>query len=83
MTEKFQLVADEHVDMELGTGCLKVTPGHDFNDFEIGKRHNLEIINILNKDGTLNSFGLEWEGQSCKKARTSFIEKIKRRRRSC
>ena len=63
--------------MELGTGCLKVTPGHDFNDFEIGKRHNLEIINILNKDGTLNSFGLEWEGQSCKKARPSFIEKLK------
>ena len=62
------IVADEHVDMELGTGCLKVTPGHDFNDFEIGQRHNLEIINILNKDGTLNSFGLEWEGQSCKKS---------------
>ncbi len=72
------IVADEYVDMELGTGCLKVTPGHDFNDFEIGKRHNLEIINILNKDGTLNSFGLEWEGQSCKKARPSFIEKLKK-----
>jgi valyl-tRNA synthetase len=48
------IIADEHVDMEFGTGCLKVTPGHDFNDFEIGKRHNLPIINILNKDGTLN-----------------------------
>ena len=70
------IVADEHVDMELGTGCLKVTPGHDFNDFEIGKRHNLEIINILNKDGTLNDYGLEWKGQTCAKARASLVEKL-------
>ena len=70
------IVADEHVDMELGTGCLKVTPGHDFNDFEIGKRHNLEIINILNKDGTLNDYGLEWKGQTCSKARASLVEKL-------
>ncbi len=48
--------------------CLKVTPAHDFNDFEIGKRHNLEMIKILNKDGTLNSYGLEYEGLTCKKA---------------
>jgi len=70
------IIADEHVDMELGTGCLKVTPGHDFNDFEIGKRHNLEIINILNKDGTLNEYGLEWKGLTCAKARTSLVQKL-------
>ena len=48
------VIADDYVDMTFGTGCLKVTPAHDFNDFEIGKRHKLEFLNILNKDGTLN-----------------------------
>jgi valyl-tRNA synthetase len=72
------IVGDDYVDMEKGTGCLKVTPGHDFNDFEIGKRHNLEIIKILNTDGTLNDeYGLEWAGQSAMKARKSFVEKLK------
>src|SRR5215469_15745041 len=47
-------IADEHSDPEKGTGAVKITPGHDFNDFEVGKRHNLPLINILNKDGTLN-----------------------------
>ena len=48
------VIADDYVDMSFGTGCLKVTPAHDFNDFEIGKRHKLAFLNILNKDGTLN-----------------------------
>jgi valyl-tRNA synthetase len=48
------IVADEHSDPEKGTGAVKITPGHDFNDFEVGKRHNLPVLNILNKDGTLN-----------------------------
>jgi valyl-tRNA synthetase len=48
------IIADEYSDPEKGTGAVKITPGHDFNDFEIGKRHNLPLINILNKDGTLN-----------------------------
>jgi valyl-tRNA synthetase len=48
------IVADEHSDPEKGTGAVKITPAHDFNDFEVGKRHNLEQINILNRDGTLN-----------------------------
>jgi valyl-tRNA synthetase len=48
------VVGDDYVDSEFGTGCVKITPAHDFNDFEIGKRHDLEIINILNLDGTLN-----------------------------
>ncbi len=70
------IIGDEYVDMEKGTGCLKVTPGHDFNDFEIGKRHNLPIIIILNKDGTLNENGLEWTGINILKARKSFVEKL-------
>ena len=48
------IVEDEYVDMEFGTGCLKITPAHDINDYEIGMRHNLESIDILNDDGTLN-----------------------------
>lgn len=63
------IIADEHVDREKGTGCLKVTPGHDFNDFEIGKRHNLPIINILNTNGTFNNGAPEIEGLKVKDAR--------------
>ncbi|HEY4113758.1 MAG TPA: valine--tRNA ligase [Rhizomicrobium sp.] len=48
------IIADEHSDPEKGTGAVKITPAHDFNDFEVGKRHNLPLINILNRDGTLN-----------------------------
>jgi valyl-tRNA synthetase len=48
------IIADEHSDPEKGTGAVKITPGHDFNDFEVGKRHGLPLINILNPDGTLN-----------------------------
>ena len=63
------IVADEHVDMELGTGCLKVTPGHDFNDFEIGKRHDLPIINIINDDGSYNEEASPIQGLKGKEAR--------------
>ena len=48
------VIADHHVDMEFGTGCVKITPAHDFNDYEVGKRHRLPLINILNEDATLN-----------------------------
>ena len=48
------IIFDEYVDMDFGTGCLKITPAHDPNDYEIGKKHNLEVINILNSNGTLN-----------------------------
>jgi valyl-tRNA synthetase len=50
---RIPIIADEHSDPEKGTGAVKITPAHDFNDFEVGKRHNLPLINILNKDGTL------------------------------
>ncbi len=68
------IVGDHHVDLEKGTGCLKVTPGHDFNDFAIGQRHNLEVINILNLDGTLNEVGLEFEGMDCISARKAIVK---------
>ncbi|MFL9839091.1 valine--tRNA ligase [Flavobacterium sp. ST-75] len=57
------IIFDEYVDMEFGTGCLKVTPAHDVNDKELGERHNLEIIDIFNENATLNSFGLHYEGK--------------------
>ena len=68
------IIGDEHVDIEKGTGCLKVTPGHDFNDFEIGKRHNLPIINILNKDGSFNENAPEITGLKPKEARAKVEE---------
>jgi valyl-tRNA synthetase len=71
------IIADEHVDMETGTGCLKVTPGHDFNDFEIGKRKDLPIINILNKDGTLNDNAGPVAGLSAKEARKKTVALLK------
>lgn len=57
------IIFDEYVDMEFGTGCLKVTPAHDVNDKELGAKHNLEIIDIFNEDATLNSFGLHYQGK--------------------
>lgn len=57
------VIADEYVDMEFGTGCLKVTPAHDVNDKTLGEKHNLEVIDIFNEDATLNSFGLHYQGK--------------------
>ncbi|MBQ3181842.1 MAG: class I tRNA ligase family protein, partial [Clostridia bacterium] len=56
------VVADEYVDKDFGTGCVKITPAHDPNDFEVGKRHNLEVIKVLNDDATINSYGGKYEG---------------------
>lgn len=52
---KIPIIADDYVDMEFGTGCVKITPAHDFNDYEIGQRHNLEIINVLTNDAKINA----------------------------
>ncbi|MFA7274695.1 MAG: valine--tRNA ligase [Crocinitomicaceae bacterium] len=57
------IIQDEYVDIEFGTGCLKVTPAHDTNDYELGKKHNLETIDIFNANGTLNANGLHYRGQ--------------------
>ena len=72
------VIADSFVSMELGTGVVKVTPAHDPNDYDIGKRHNLEKINILNKDGTLsNSVPEKYRNQTVKQARKQIIEDLK------
>lgn len=57
------IIEDEYVDVEFGTGCLKVTPAHDENDKNLGEKHNLDVVDIFNEDATLNSFGLHYEGK--------------------
>ncbi len=73
------LIEDEYVDMEFGTGCLKITPAHDPNDKEIGERHKLEVIDIFNDDATLNEHGLKYEGMdrfACRKAIVKDLEEM-------
>ncbi len=73
-----ELIADSYVDKEFGTGMVKITPAHDPNDWEVGKRHNLEVINILNPDGTLNDNCPEkYRGLKCPEARKLVIEDLK------
>ena len=70
------VVGDSHVDMEFGTGCVKVTPAHDANDFEIGKRNNLKQINIMNKDGTLNDNAGKFQNLDRYVARKQIISEL-------
>jgi len=69
------IIGDEHADPEKGTGAVKITPAHDFNDFEVGKRHNLPLINILNPDATLNE-NTPFAGMDTQSARQKTIEKL-------
>ena len=71
------VIADEYVDKEFGTGCVKITPAHDPNDFEVGRRHNLEEINILNDDATINSLGGKYAGMDRYEARKAMVEDLK------
>ena len=72
------VVADEYVDMKFGTGAVKITPAHDPNDFEVGKRHNLEVINILNKDATLNENAGIYQGMTREDAREKIVDELKK-----
>lgn len=71
------VVADRYVDTEFGTGVVKITPAHDPNDFKVGKRHDLEIINILNEDGTLNEKTGKYEGMTTLEAREEIVKELK------
>jgi valyl-tRNA synthetase len=62
LDREIPVIADDYVDREFGTGALKITPGHDINDYEIGERHNLQIVSILNKDATINEKGGPYNG---------------------
>jgi valyl-tRNA synthetase len=74
MEREIPIIGDELVDPAFGTGCVKVTPAHDLNDFEMGRRHSLPFINILNKDGTLNENGGPFEGMDRFDARKEVLE---------
>ena len=71
------VITDEYVDMEFGTGCVKITPAHDPNDFEVGKRHGLAEITILNDDGTVNELGGKYAGMDRYDARAKMVEDLK------
>src|SRR5208337_2073688 len=72
------IIGDEHVDFEFGTGVLKVTPAHDKADFDIGQRHKLPIVDIMNPDGTMNELaGVDLKGLDRFKARKVALEKLK------
>ena len=70
------VIADEYVDKEFGTGCVKITPAHDPNDFEVGKRHNLEEINIMNDDATINDLGGKYAGMDRYEARKAMVKDL-------
>ncbi|NNM18834.1 MAG: valine--tRNA ligase [Croceitalea sp.] len=71
------IIEDEYVDVEFGTGCLKVTPAHDENDKNLGDKHGLEIIDIFNDDASLNSYGLHYEGKDRFEVRKSIAKELK------
>lgn len=75
--EELEVMADPYVDIGFGTGILKVTPAHDFNDYELHKKHGLRLVNIMNLDGTLNDKCLEWSGMDRFDARDSIVSKFK------
>ena len=76
VNREIPIIADEYVDMEFGTGVVKITPAHDPNDFEVGKRHGLEVINVLNDDATMNSVCPQFEGMDRYEARKIIVEKM-------
>ena len=77
INREIPIIEDESVDINFGTGCVKITPGHDFNDFNLGKKYNLESVNILNKDGTFNeNVDPEFVGQNIHQSRDKIVTKL-------
>lgn len=70
------IIEDEYVDLEFGTGCLKVTPAHDENDKILGEKHNLGVIDIFNEDATLNSFGMHYQGKDRFEVRKAIVKEL-------
>ena len=71
------IITDEHADPEFGTGVVKITPAHDPNDFEVGNRHNLERINVMNPDATMNANAGKYEGQTREECRENLLKDLK------
>jgi valyl-tRNA synthetase len=77
MNREIPVIADEYVDKEFGTGAVKITPAHDPNDFEMGLRHKLEQINIMNSDATINENGGKYQGMDRYEARKQIVKDLK------
>ncbi len=73
VNKEIPVVADDYAEMEFGTGCVKMTPAHDPNDFEVGLRHNLEVIRVLDDNGVVNAFGGKYEGMDRYEARKAIV----------
>ena len=78
LNKEIPIISDKYVDSEFGTGCLKVTPAHSENDKMIGDKHKLEIVDVLNDDGTLNEFGLHYQGLDRFVVRSKISEELKK-----
>ncbi len=77
MNRVIPVVTDTYVDREFGTGVVKITPAHDPNDFEVGKRHNLPVVNVMNDDATINEKGGKYAGMERYEARKAIVEELK------
>ena len=77
LNKEIPVVADSYVDMEFGTGAVKMPPAHDPNDFEVGKRHNLEVIRVTNDDGTMNENAGRFQGMTALECREAVVEQLK------
>ncbi len=76
VNKEIPLIADEYVEQEFGTGCVKITPAHDPNDYEVGLRHSLPVINIMNEDGTINQNGGRYAGMDRYAARKAIVAEL-------
>ena len=76
VNREIPIIADDYVDKEFGTGAVKITPAHDPNDFEVGLRHNLEQIKVMNDDATINSYGGKYEGMDRYEARKAIVKDL-------
>ena len=76
VNKEIPIVADEYVEMDFGTGVVKITPAHDPNDFEVGRRHNLPVINVMNEDGSINENGGKYAGLSGMEARKQIVKDL-------
>ena len=76
MNKEIPIIADDFVEMEFGTGCVKITPAHDMNDYQAGLRHNLEFIEVFDKDFKMGNLVPEYKGMELKEARAKIVEKL-------
>ncbi len=77
VNKKIPVIADDYVALDFGTGAVKITPAHDPNDFEVGLRHNLEVIRVMNDDGTMNNLAGKYEGMDRYECRKAIVEDLK------